>query len=278
MKIPYIQVRSDCLIYYTVPATRPGRKLKPISKKAYSGTMTTGAERRISKAIDILLQKAAPRVIYNSVTKKHHPFTVNFVTLTVSSPDNIGINDGYTKLLKPFLRKIRKFGKVSYIWKAEFQNRGQLHYHLTTNRFMPWQTIRNDWNNIQRKNRYLDSYALKHGHFDANSTDVHAVYKVQNLAAYLRKYMKKPVIDPSKQIPGQAPILETGKVWDCSRDLKIDRFNYIMDSRTDTRLRQGIASGKVKVVELDHCVIFKTDNPSDILPVSEFKNYVNWKS
>lgn len=278
MKIPYIQVRNDCLIYYEIPAVRPGRAYSPLKSKTYSSQVTKGATTRIKKAIDILLQKAQPRIIYNSVTKKHHPFTINFVTLTVSDHKNIGIREGYDNLLKPFLRKIRSTGKLSYIWKAEYQERGQLHYHLTTNQFLPVQKLRNDWNNLQRKNRYLDSFATRFGHYDPNSTDVHAVHQVKNISAYLAKYMSKPVIDPGKQFPGKKPVYEKGKIWDCSKDLKTDRFSYIMDSRTDTALRQAIDQGKVKQINLDHCTIFKLTRPTDILPIPEYKQYIKWKS
>ena len=239
--------------------------------------MSTGANKRIRKAIDILLQKAPSKRIYNPVTYKMQPFTINFITLTVSSHRNISINEGYRNLLKPYLRKLRKSGSISYIWKAEYQKRGQLHYHLTTNSFVHWQDIRNTWNNLQRKGRYLDDYALKYGHFDANSTDVHSVYKIRDIAAYLGKYMSKPVVNHHKTAPGTKVKYEKGKIWDCSKDLKLPQYSFVPDNRIIDEINYQVGNGSIKKIELDHCVIFKKKNPASLLSPLESSFYDLWK-
>lgn len=278
IKVPYLQVRSNCLIYYELLDPAPGRRSTLPIKKSYSGDMSQGAAKRIKKAIDIFLQKSPERWIYNPVTTRQQKFRLNFVTLTVSDSRNININEGYRKLLKPFLRKIRKSGDFSYIWKAEFQKRGQLHYHVTSNQFIHWQTIRTTWNNLQRKARLLDSYAKVHGHFDANSTDVHAVYKVKDIGSYLSKYMVKPVYDPSYNTSGNKPKLAKGKVWDCSIDLKKQRYSFIPTNEQFQKLQSMKDHGKCDFVDLEHCMIIRMDQPYDVLTLIQKQEYLKWKS
>ncbi len=267
MKIPYLQVRNDRLIYYEIAEFRTRRNNVLPTTKAYSGQMTTGSKKRIKKAIDILVQKSPQKIIWNSVSGKHQPFTLNFVTLTVSCMRNISANEAYKNLMKPFLRKMRKMGGFSYIWKAELQKRGQIHYHLATNTFLPWQSIRDSWNNLQRKSGYLKQYGLKHGHYQANSTDVHAVYSIGNLPAYLGKYMSN-----------NDDTAISGKTWDCSKDCKENRFAFSPDSGTIDRIEKGIQQGTIQQIDLEHCVIFKMADPIGVLPISSYKKYLQWRS
>jgi hypothetical protein len=277
MKIPYLQVRNDCLLFYEQPAVRPPRNFKGFKSKAYSGKVTTGASKRIKKAIDILVQKSPPRMTYNPITFKTFPFKLNFITLTFSCAKFIDGDEGYEKCMKPLLRKLRKLGQFSYVWKAEFQqdtdyhgnkkkHGGQLHYHIASNRFVPWTTVRKEWNNLQRKAGYLKQYGLKHGHYNPNSIDVHAVHQIRDLCAYLGKYMSK---DSPKKLKG--------KVWDCSKDLKQDRFSFIVDSFSDTAIRQAVKAGTIKQIDLEHCTIFKTKTPLKYLSPTEIQRYKQWQ-
>lgn len=264
---PQVQVRNDCLLLYNLPTGHGPRARKLSLKKAYSGKVTKGGVQRIKKAIDILVQKTDPRIIWNPVTKKHFPFTLNFVTLTVSSRKNIDPRFGYSRLLEPFLRIMRNEGNFSYVWKAEFQKRGQVHYHLATNTFLTWQKIRSTWNNLQRKNRLLDEYAKKYGHFDPNSTDVHALGGIANLAAYLSKYLSK---SNSQKI--------SGKIWDCSKDCKGKRFAFTPTVDQEIYLMQLLENKQIKVVVLEHCTIVKGITAVNFMDSNQIIDYINWKS
>jgi hypothetical protein len=236
---------------------------------AYSGNMAQGSIKRINSAVDILLQKSPERIIWNPVTSKYFPFTINFVTLTISGQRNIGLIEGYETLLKPLLRQLRG-GQFSYIWKAEYQERGQLHYHLTTNQFHHWQDLRNRWNKLQKANGHLDGYAERFGHFNANSTDIHSVYKVRNIGAYLSKYMSK-----TEPIPATA-VIEKGKVWDCSTDLKGKRFTVIEEMENASKIFDAEASKKAESLYLERCKVIKIKNPVELLTDMQKVEYAKW--
>jgi hypothetical protein len=264
---PRLQIRSNCAVFFYLPTVRPPTGHKNLKLPAYTGKVTSGARKRILSAIDILLQITPTRSTWNPVTKKYFPFQLNFVTLTVSDQRNLTAVESYQNLMKPFLRKLRSLGDFSYVWKAELQKRGQIHYHLATNTFLPWSDIRNNWNNLQRKHRYLDDYAMKNGHFNANSTDVHAISQIRDVGSYLAKYMGK---DDTASI--------RGKVWDCSKNLKRPRFTFTPTNQQELLLRQLQDDKHVKVVELEHCTIFKGLRPSQIFTQQNYTDYQMWKS
>jgi hypothetical protein len=91
----------------------------------------------------------------------------------------------------------------------------------------------------------VTAFAAKHGHRNPNSTDVHSIYNIKNLAGYLAKYCSKGKPTPESLI-AQAPWSKpahyakkrkgkekfirlmtldeqriAGKVWDCSNNLKV---------------------------------------------------------
>lgn len=268
--VPQIQVRHNCLILYDQETTRPARsaKLFDISKlKGYTGTTTAGSMKRIGKAVDILIQKSPEQIIYNPVSSKYMPFSLNFVTLTIPHDRIITAREGYP-LLKETLRNFRRQNaNISYIWKAELQQKGQLHYHLTTNTFLHYQYIRDAWNRQLKKAGLLEGYRSRHGGYNANSTDVHAVWKVKNVAAYLSKYLSKT--DDKAKI--------SGKVWDCSNSLKINRFNEELDTTTEKNIHMAMQRKSTEVVRLEHCTIIKLKEPERLLSAELKNNYETWK-
>lgn len=218
MYIDTLQMRhSEALIYRQWNGPRYPPKKKQIeallSTKAYSGTVTEGAKKRMRKAISLLVQKSPMQRIWNPVINKFHKFNIGFITLTIADQGKDTATDVYKKCLAPFLKWFRYRGLNEYVWKAELQERGTIHYHMAVNEFVHWQLVRDKWNVYQKKAGYLDKFARSHKHFRPNSTDVHAVWKVDNVEAYMLKYMSK---DEDSTIKG--------KVWDCSKNLKDGKY------------------------------------------------------
>ena len=145
---------------------------------------------------------------------------LSFITLTVSDPQKkLSGKEAYQKLLSHFLAWMRRTKKINtYIWKAELQQNGQIHYHITTPAFINYQEICDKWNNLQRQAGLLNKYASEKGHYDANSTDIHSVRDVKDLSAYLIKYI-------AKQSQNQESL--GGKVWDCSENLSRAKYHSL---------------------------------------------------
>jgi hypothetical protein len=276
-----IQVRTDCLITYN--STEYRMSLSPIQLKKmkeaaaaarltkYSGLFTQGARKRIGRAIDLLVQIAVPKYGVNEVTKKRQKHMLSFITLTIPPIELLTAERGYNKLLSHFLQWLRRTKKVNtYVWKAEFQKNKQLHYHITTPSWIHYQEIKDKWNNLLRASGLLDDYYKNKGHYGANSTDVHEVKNINNLAGYLKKEFCKEVQN----------MQSTGKLWDCSLNLKDNKyFTMELTSVLLKKLDQDIELGKIQRIELDQCNIYKAvrkNKIQEVLDLEQIQKYMEY--
>lgn len=226
------------------------QKLRERAK--YTGEITSGAKKRLTKAISLLVQSSAEKWIYNPVTKKTQNHKISFITLTL--PDIEAAKDAkftHKNLLQPMLRILRnKYKMCSYVWKAELQENESIHYHITTELFMPWEQLRQHWNALLRKNGFLEKFQQKYGHDNPNSVDIHAVSKVNDLEAYLVKYISKEYQNSKKL---------SGKVWDCSKNLKEAKyFTTTLDYQLHRQILREIDLGWLTPIYRDRCVILKS--------------------
>lgn len=261
---PFMQIRHSSLLFYSLPTGIVNYNRHALTHKTYSGKVTVGAQRRIKKAVDLLLQLSPPRWITNQITNRQELHTLSFITLTIPGKEkHLSASEGHKLLLAPWLLKMkRKAGLTTYIWKAEFQKNGQLHYHITTPAWIPYTLIKEEWNNLLSKNELLVNWFKEHPEKFPNSTDVHKVYKVQNIGAYLMKYLSKS--EQNKET--------TGKVWDCSMNLKCNKnFSVTMDSKL-------FYLWDYKELQVfDRFSVLKLNDPCRILPpkvVKEYKAYL----
>lgn len=178
----------------------------------HNSKLSDKAIKRIKSAINWLVASAKEKRVYNAATKKNYNFKVNLITLTLpDTSEKIKEHAFKTKLMHPFFMYMKKYhGLNNYVWKIEFQNNGKLHVHITTDSFISHHVIRSTWNRLLKNNNYLNDFIAKYKHDNPNSIDVHAVWKVKNLGAYLAKYMSKNE---------QNTETVNGRIWGCSHEL-----------------------------------------------------------
>lgn len=195
------------------------------SERKSNGNVSIQARRKIGKAIDYLITTASEKKVFERVSGKTVLFKVAFITLTLPSKQ---IHDDKTiinKCLNSFLLEIKQVYNVTkYLWRAEKQKNGNLHFHILTDKFIPYYELRNRWNRVVNKLGYVDRYRdeLKKWHSGGfrvrkdllqtwdykkqlhaykvaaandfgvpNSTDIHSTKKVRNIKKYVMKYMSK---------------------------------------------------------------------------------------
>lgn len=308
--IPYIQIRSNCLIYYELEQHYDGRhhgfgkkglhSINTARATAYSQDFSDGSKKRLTKSIDLLVQATKSLIIYNPVTKSRHRHRLSFITLTVSSDKIIPAQECHKKLLYPFIQWLRRTMKVTtYIWKVEFQKRGQTHYHITTPSFIPYQSIRDKWNNLQKQHGYTDDYFNEKGHYNPNSTDIGEVKKVKNMSSYLKKEYCKSIQNSQIKVSkisnpykasnienSQAPLTQINyrqwkksmsyKTWDCSLNLK--KWKLFTTQATDPIHKAIIEMndrGLLTMEDNDFCSVIKIkDNQfTSLLPINKIAEY-----
>jgi hypothetical protein len=155
-----------------------------------NGSMATRS--KISNAVNWLLFLSDKKKVFVRKLNKYFDFRLTFITLTLSNKQFH--DDDYIKrnMLAAFIRWMeRKHQGVFWLWKAEAQQNGNIHFHITTNVFIHWRTIRHKWNEIQLAHGYLTNTDDGNYIGTVNSTDVHAVYNVQSIGFYIAKYFTK---------------------------------------------------------------------------------------
>lgn len=218
-------------------------------EKAYSGKLSTGSRKRLSRSLHILSEMTPKRRIYNEVSKRAMYFHLSMITLTVPSNDRLLTpKQGNKLLLREFLRwMVRTKKSKGYVWKCEHTKAGQIHYHIIQNVFISYSEIRDKWNYLLNKNGLLDSYYKEHGHRNANSTDVHAVKRVKNITSYFMSYLKAEKNDKDET---------EGKIWDCSQNIKNGKYwTEPPDEETNRNIQKGIKSGSIIMDQLEYVTI-----------------------
>ena len=309
-----IQVRSNCVLSYfqhegshfskNPVNTLFGKNLPTDRLKAYSGKLSDGAKKRLGRAIDLLVQVATPQKIRNPTNGRYFTHRLSFITLTVSSTKNMTAREAYDKLLSPMLLYFRRSCRMTtYVWKAEVQKRGQIHYHITTPTYIQWRAIRDKWNYLQQAAGVIDDYraeqlAWHHNGFtprpeffkkwplaaqqkayekgmaenwtDPNSTDIHKVQSVQNLSGYLQKEFCKTIQNPDT----------VGKIWDCSLNLKKFRYFALQETAAiHMRLQELEAKGLIYLKYFDQCTVIELPRKdiTQLMDVKKIQEYDSFK-
>lgn len=202
---------------------------------------------RLRERINYMAYIATSKSLRKSISLPVTNYKLILITLTLSSAQIHSDRYIKKKLLEPFLRILRSQHKVkNYIWKAESQDNGNIHFHITIDKFIQWQKVRSHWNTIQETEGYVSRGKTE----DPNSTDIHAVYKCKNIGGYLTKYISKGDLYKKSnnyeiwsnhyykelnQITGcdmesklevsiKRPI--EGKIYDCNKELKLIKPIY----------------------------------------------------
>lgn len=219
--VPVVKVCPGMIIAYSILDPAPRRSPLEITVHGnaiaggvkYTGILTPSAKRKLIRAINLLVAIALPKKAIHFDSKKEFTFRVNFITLTLPAPQG-GLSDKELKqkCLKQWIEHWKdRLPGMSYVWRAERQKNGNLHFHLLTDRYIHYKDLRDTWNRALSCTGLINRFEEKNGHRHPNSTDVHAVKKIRDLAAYIAKYM-------SKTESFSNPI--EGRVWDCSKNLK----------------------------------------------------------
>jgi len=289
--IPYVSIKPRCIsVYCRVENYVSNRTRKQFENEVNledndpAGILSMKASKRIGLAIDWLLFIATNKKIFSKKLGKYFQFKINFVTLTLSSNQVHPDNEIKSKLLNQFITEARKkWGVKNYLWRAEPQRNGNIHFHVVTDKFIPWDELRETWNRIQNKLGYVDRYAKTqrekfkngfvfdpkygmHWNYDKqlkaykksvkedwnnpNSTDVHSIKKIRNIGAYLAKYC-------TKQPKGRK--IE-GDLWRLSQGLsKLKSVIWERDSIIEHELALIKEAFKNKTKIYDYCTCFYVD-------------------
>jgi hypothetical protein len=208
----------------------------------HQGMISANAKTKMRNAILWLDASAKFKWCYSKKSGKWFRWRLNFIHLTL--PVQGTRSDKLIKkiLNKFFLYAYRKTGLRSYVWKAEPQQRGEIHFHITSDCFIWKNTLQNIWNGCLR------SYGLLGNHENPPSTRVHPTSNIKLLTAYLVKYMTKN--DPHRRTI-------QGRLWGCSRNLsQAKNFHITFDENQLSAEMSGLNNMSVRVDAYDWLTVY----------------------
>lgn len=262
-----------------------------LADNKHHGRVSATAVKKITKAIDYALYLAAPKKLPDTLHGKNFTFRLNFITLDLCSEQQHSDNEIKKKIFQPMLNCLRqKYKVINYIWRAEKQANGNIHFHVVTDKFIPWLSLRNDWNKFQQNLGYVTRYRLNQLEFhrsgfklrkellaswsaadqlkaykkgmsnnwdSPNSTDVHSLKNVSNIKQYFVKYFTKSTqsAHSKSEVKTQFSDLE-GRLWGCSERLSnIKGARADIDSQLESELSRIVKSEQIKTHSSDFFTI-----------------------
>jgi hypothetical protein len=246
-----MQLRPTGLLqYYEIPEMRSGRKktnLNAPTHQLYTGLMNGKAIRRLKRCIHILVACSQWKEAKHIKSDETFRFKVNFITLTLPAPQgDVSDSEIKRKSFDPFIKRCkRQFKLVSYVWRAERQKNGNIHFHIMSDVYMHYAAVNRAWNQCIEKLGFVSKFEKMHGHRNPNSTDIHSVRKIRSLANYLAKYM-------SKMDEKSTPL--NGRCWDASMNLKSAKFpSFVLEHDSEELWRKAQSLFPEGQKDMDFC-------------------------
>ena len=240
--------------------------LKDNSKKA---VLSKKAISNLRNSVNWLIHAAKYKRVWSKRDQKSFWFKVNFITLTVPPQAGGVVSEReFQKCLNTFLVYARKYFYLhNYVWKLEAHEDGRLHIHITTDTFINYRKLRDCWNRILCANELLESHFDKFGNYDPNSTDIHAIHKVDKVAAYMCEYMiKKPNLPEGYK----------GRIWSSSYSLSQKQKCHVeLEPSYNKRDYSFLNNPAIKWKE----ILSKPDSMGNCKRISDMYlvNEVSWK-
>ncbi len=227
-QVPYINIQNNKFVRYNVTENMRKRneiKERNLSENKYKGRLSRKAKTRMINATKWLCELAPEK--YINVDGKQIKYRLPFITLTLPSKQMHSDVFIKSKCLNQFFVELRNINKseFNYLWKAELQKNGKIHFHILTDSGLHYKELNKIWCRIIEKYGYVSEYQ-KNNDTDKlpNACDIHQTKGIKDIVAYVAKYISKDDkdikpdlnhIDSSILINGKR-VLE-GRLWFCSK-------------------------------------------------------------
>lgn len=208
-------IEWNAVTIYRQQVARPRDPLRTQAQTAnltrgrFNGYMSPATRRSFQRTVGTWLRSM--QIYRAEVKRKYDPGRAypTFCTLTLSMPQAHTDREIYRACLMPWLQIMRReYGVEHYVWRAEAQENGNLHYHLILDRFIPKESIQGSWNMCQDNLGYRSRYFSVTGSITPPSTHVlHVTTEVKDERTGKRRsvdpvaYMLGYITDTPKPAP-----------------------------------------------------------------------------
>jgi hypothetical protein len=287
MKQDFCQIRKNSLVVYAQYINdrnniTSGNSINIDAKKELHGRsygyMQPSQKRKLCKIVELWTQChiVAKKNVYGVKNSCY-----SLVTLTLGSRQIINDKECYRRLLMPFLQYCNRFlGLKNYIWRAEKQLNGNVHYHIIVDVFLPIDKLKIKWQQICALHGVGNIAINKDNLSKINSVDVRKIDNVHKVTAYVSKYLSKcegldALFEYENKLHEYKDNLQEyynglksllilnkdklidGRVWGCSDSLKqLKPLTLACDCVVDKLINDAMKNGNNKIIlEEDFMVI-----------------------
>lgn len=120
-------------------------------------------------------------------------YRISFITLTLASPQIHSDKEIVSRCLNSWLTNMRaNYGLRNYIWRAEKQKNGNIHFHIATDANPNHYMVLYSWNKAQNLLGYVDRYQLTNNTKEQPpSTQIKRANQSHKIDNYISKYLSK---------------------------------------------------------------------------------------
>ena len=152
----YVSVKPNNVTLFARPENGYAvndRSRENLDDNNHYGRVSYNAKKRMRQAITKMIYITNLRHKNSKdIRTQKSKHQISFVTLTLPSKQKHTDKEIRAHVLNHFITEIRKeYNIVFFLWKAEKQKNGNLHYHLLFDMYIPWQDLRKRWNRIINK-------------------------------------------------------------------------------------------------------------------------------
>lgn len=163
------------------------------------------------------------------------------ITLTLSARQEESDNVVKRKYLNVWLQNLERVHKgINWLWVAECQKNGNIHFHVIVDRYVSFEWIKRTWNRVQGNGTYIERFANKFGYKTPPSVNVEGQKHLTNPAAYITKYITgdKFVRDIEGRKWGCTDMLRTIAKWSLRCGEWVEQFitENFLEQMTDIKI------------------------------------------
>jgi hypothetical protein len=248
--IPVAKISERSLVTYSLPHIRFTRTeaqektASNLTRGVFKGEISKKAQRKVrATAENWILSIQEAKKQGKAHTGKLTRY-VTFATLTLSAKQAHSDNVIKREVLNFFIiNAVRHLNVREYLWRAESQANGNIHFHLFLDAYIPHILLRKEWNKAQERLGYISRFKEVYGHSNPNSTDIERIRSAKGAGIYISKYIAKD--SKYRKIEG--------RLWGYSDGLQqIETYTTQADREHYSLISDLRSDATIKVIEGDH--------------------------
>lgn len=113
--------------------------------KKHSFNLSKNSKKTLIDSVGTLVALSKPRTIFRKNRKPIYNYRASFITLTLPSTQEVS-DVNIKECLNLFFTDLRRVYKLkNYVWKAELQKNGNIHFHIIIDVYIDYNVLLNYW-------------------------------------------------------------------------------------------------------------------------------------